>query len=379
MSIEPTTQPRIASLDQFRGYTVLGMFFVNFVGSFAAIPAIFKHHNTYCSYADTIMPHFFFAVGFAYRMTLLRRLATEGAWAAYSKIARRCLGLILLGAIIYHLDGGAKTWAELQTLGVWGFAKQSFQRNLFQTLVHIGVTSLWVMPVIAARPVVLATFAVASAGLHVWLSHWFYYEFAMKRPVIDGGPLGFLTWTVPLIAGALAYDAMNASHDGPPVKWLLGWGVAVMLLGYGLACLNRVTEPANLPIGPQLSTLDVQSSTLLVEPPFVPPSRPVNIWTMSQRAGSVSYLTFGAGLSLAVFALFAWASDVRSFRIGLFTTLGSNALAGYIIHDLVAEAIKPFAPKDSPLWFAVAAFALFLGICYLFIRYLERNRIFLRL
>ena len=88
MGNEPTTPIRLASLDQFRGYTVLGMFFVNFVGSFAAIPAIFKHHNTYCSYADTIMPHFFFAVGFAYRMTLLRRLVADGAWSAYSKIVQ---------------------------------------------------------------------------------------------------------------------------------------------------------------------------------------------------------------------------------------------------------------------------------------------------
>lgn len=379
MNKETTTASRIASLDQFRGYTVLGMFFVNFVGSFAAIPAIFKHHNTYCSYADTIMPHFFFAVGFAYRMTLLRRLQTDGAWAAYMKFVRRCLGLILIGAVIYHLDGGAKTWADLQALGVWGFLKQSFQRNFFQTLVHIGVTSLWVMPVMASRSAVLAAFAVGSAVLHVVLSYWFYYDFAMQRPVIDGGPLGFLTWTLPLIAGALAYDAMAASRDRPPVTKLLAWGLGVMVLGYGLACVNRFTEPANLRIGPQASSETTDGSRWLVEPPFVPPTRPVNYWTMSQRAGSVSYLTFGAGLSLAAFALFVWVSDVFSFRVGIFATLGSNALAGYILHDLVAEAIKPFTPKDSPLWFALAAFGLFLGICYVFLRYLERNRIFIRL
>ena len=56
---------RIASLDQFRGYTVAGMLLVNFIGGFHEVGAIWKHHNTYCSYADTIMPQFFFAVGFA--------------------------------------------------------------------------------------------------------------------------------------------------------------------------------------------------------------------------------------------------------------------------------------------------------------------------
>jgi predicted acyltransferase len=41
---------RIASLDQFRGYTVAGMFLVNFVGGFEVIKAswpILKHHNNY--------------------------------------------------------------------------------------------------------------------------------------------------------------------------------------------------------------------------------------------------------------------------------------------------------------------------------------------
>ena len=386
MRNESTPQLRIASLDQFRGYTVLGMFFVNFVGRFEAIPEIFKHHNTYCSYADTIMPQFFFAVGFAYRMTLLRRLGSDGPWSAYLRFVRRCLGLLLLGLVIHHLDVRNNLWTDLRELGVGGFLKQAFQRNFFQTLTHIGVTSLWVMPVIAARPWVRVAFACGSAGLHVVLSHWFYYDWVMNRPGIDGGPLGFLTWTVPLLVGSLAYDLVAAGNSKRSVNRLIAWSCVLMLLGYALSCVNLLTPPGHVSIGPQPpasdsepSTLNSQPSTFLIEPPFVPPSRPINMWTMSQRAGSVSYLIFGAGFSLAVFALFVIACDMRSLSLGIFTTFGSNALAGYIIHDLVANAIKPFAPKDSPLWFALAAFGMFLGITYLLVRYLERNRIYLRL
>lgn len=57
---------RLVSLDQFRGYTVIGMILVNYVGGFAVVPEVLKHHNDYCSYADTIMPQFLFAVGFAF-------------------------------------------------------------------------------------------------------------------------------------------------------------------------------------------------------------------------------------------------------------------------------------------------------------------------
>jgi peptidoglycan/LPS O-acetylase OafA/YrhL len=120
-------------------------------------------------------------------------------------------------------------------------------------------------------------------------------------------------------------------------------------------------------------------SAVLVEPPFIPPTQPVNIWTMSQRAGSVTYLTFAAGFSLAVYALFVVACDVGTMQIGLLRTLGVNALAGYILHDLVNEAIHPLAPRDSPLWYVLAATCASIAISYAMLRYLEKHRIFLKL
>src|ERR1700723_3232372 len=112
MSTAPPSSRRILSLDQFRGYTVAGMLFVNFLGGYQVVPAIFKHHNTYCSYADTIMPQFFFAVGFAYRLTFLRRLANGGVLPAAAAVIKRNIGLILLGFVVYHVDGSVKSWAE---------------------------------------------------------------------------------------------------------------------------------------------------------------------------------------------------------------------------------------------------------------------------
>ena len=46
---------------------------------------------------------------------------------------------------------------------------------------------------------------------------------------------------------------------------------------------------------------------------------------------------------------------------------------------MVAGAVKPYVPGDSPLWYVLAGFLLYFGICYLLIRYLEKNEIFLRL
>ncbi len=360
MSTEKPLRGRIISLDQFRGYTVVGMLFVNFLGGYHLVPAVFKHHNTYCSYADTIMPQFFFAVGFAYRLTFLRRLATSGFATAAAAVIKRNLGLILLGFVIYHLDGQAESWADLQKLGLHGFFAQAFRRHLFQTLVHIAVTSIWVLPVIASGASTRILFMIASAGLHLLVSWQFYLNWAWKTPVIDGGPLGFLSWTIPILVGSLAYDAMVRDHDDSSVlPMLTRWSVVLMGVGYGISCLGGY----------------------LAAPPFVPPppSHTVDLWTMSQRTGSIAYLTFAAGFSLAVYAFFVLICDRWGWQFALFRIFGQNALAAYIIHPMVAGAVKPYLPKDSPAWYLIAGFGLYFGICTLLNRYLEKHSLFLKL
>ena len=378
MSNETAVSPRvpasarIASLDQFRGYTMLGMFVVNFVGSFTVIPAILKHHNTYCSYADTIMPQFFFAVGFAYRLTFLRRSTMGSGFAVYAHFVKRSLGLIALGAILYVGGAAFEEWLRPPPAQSTPLLVLAIRRELFQALVHIGVTCLWIMPVMGAAPAVRIAFAALSSLIHLGLSYGFYYDWVMTTPGIDGGVLGFLTWTVPTLAGSLAYDIVTGGDRRAAVGRLIRWGLALMLLGYALSCLNLVTPP-NSPRGGGVTSI-------LIEPPFVPPTRPVNLWTMSQRAGSLSYLTFGAGLSMAIYALFVWACDVHGFQIGPLRTFGKNALAGYVIHGLVDQFVfKPFTARDMSLGATLAALALFLAICYGCLRALEKRGIFLRL
>src|SRR5439155_10050468 len=115
---------RIISLDQYRGYTVAGMILVNYLGGFAVthpVPVL-EHHNTYFSYADTIMPGFHFAVGFALRLVLLKRIATLGRRRAYGSIVRRSLGLILLSTVLEFATARDrfKTWTAVAQTGVWG-------------------------------------------------------------------------------------------------------------------------------------------------------------------------------------------------------------------------------------------------------------------
>jgi hypothetical protein len=388
----PTT--RIASLDQFRGYTVAGMFLVNFLGSFAATPILLTHTNDYCSYADTIMPQFCFAVGFAFRLTFGRRAQSEGLARAYVHVIRRLLGLALVALVIYNAPNAGRTWETLVEKGLWEAIRGPLKGTWFQTLMHIAVTSLWILPVIRASAPVRVAYMIASAALQMFLSWWFYFDW-VHTGGIDGGMLGFLSWTVPTITGTLACDAVTAADGRPRLAKMIVWSILLMAAGWLLSSgttLYDVPEDEVASLKNQLRAPDavvpsrerIESHKLTwPEPPFVPPPgrdhRKENYWMMSQRAATVSYHVFGAGFSLAVYALFYIACDIWGWQLGMFRTLGTNALMGYVLHGIVADAVMPFIPKDAPGWYVTAGFLLYFGITYLFIRHLEKNNIYLKL
>jgi hypothetical protein len=275
--------------------------------------------------------------------------------------------LLVIGLFVYGVDGAARSWAELQAAGMSGFFATAFQRNYFQTLVHIGLTTLWVMPVINAAAWQRVIFAVFSGVLHFALSGLGYYAWVMNRPGIDGGPLGFLTWTIPFLVGTLACDLMTTRTTPVRVAWFIVAGLSLMALGYGLSCIHQPSPTA------------ADFTWRWAAPPLVPPADPADLFTMSQRAGSVSYQNFAAGFSLVTLASFVLACDLGRLRSRILQTLGQNALAAYLIHYVVGRPLKLWSPKDAPEWFALLAFAVFAWLCLAGVRWLERKGVHLRL
>jgi predicted acyltransferase len=359
---------RVRSLDQFRGYTVVGMLLVNFLGRYTVSPEWLRHHPDYCTCADTIMPQFFFAAGAAYRLTFCRRLKQSGRAAAIAAAVRRSFGLMLLGFVLYHLDVHIENWADWRRLGISGFLTSAFQRDLFQTLIHIGLAALWIMPVIGAGVRPRLAYLTASVLLHIVLSRLFYFDWVMQRPGIDGGPLGFLTWSVPMLAGSLAYDELLASSPAKASRRLLLFGLVTMLFGYLISCLGSL-----------FSAWTPGTLLALPEPPFIAAARPADLWTMSQRAGSASYQVFCAGWCAALYGVVVWLSDHLKLASSVFCTFGVNALAAYVLHTLIANAIRPLTPRDSPAWFVATSLSLFLLLCWAFIRHLEKQEIYIRM
>ncbi|NLH18052.1 MAG: hypothetical protein GX455_15865, partial [Phycisphaerae bacterium] len=216
-------------------------------------------------------------------------------------------------------------------------------------------------------------FVSGTAVAHMIFSHVFYFDWARATGVIDGGPLGFMTWSIPVIVGSLAYDCVIGRGAAGAIRKLTVWSIGLMVFGYAISCLTAILSHAN-----QLETAGTIWAWL-ARPPLLPPAGPIDMWTMSQQTGSVSYQLFGAGFSLAVYVLFVWLSDVRGLEWGLLRTLGQNALAAYIIHGLVIDCIHPFVPKDSPLWYIAIGFGVFFAITWWILKYLEKRGYYLRL
>lgn len=378
---------------------MLGMLLVNFLGGYAVCPRILKHTHDYCSYADTIMPQFLFAAGFAMRLSLCRRMEA-GHHMPWGRIVRRILGLMLVAIVWYtygNFDGVIRDF-QTKDFGVvlYGLAK----RTWFQTLMHIAITSLWILPVVMASVRVRIAYAAGSGLLHAVLSWWFNFAWVHASPSgIDGGPLGVLTWAVPAICGTLAYDMVKSAGVAAAPRIAFA-GLIVAALAWLMSCGTTIYDihvespdsvvPADAlnpeppavklapdPVVPSRERWEAAKLTW-AEPPFVPPpdfrERQWNYWMMSQRSGNLSYPMFAAGLSLMLYAAFLWACDGLGWSLGIFRTLGTNSLAAYILHDIagwILGSLDWFPEKTSSVLWTVVAFCTFTAMVYAVCRVME--------
>jgi predicted acyltransferase len=391
-SASTTASPRLVSLDQFRGYTMLGMLLVNFCGGFDVCPQILKHSHDYCSYADTIMPQFLFAVGFSMRLSPGRRWEREGR-LPWGRVIRRIGGLALIAVLWYSLWDYRSVCVAFQTRSFPVVLGELAKRTWFQTLMHIAATSLWILPVIRYSPRLRILFLLVSAGLHVGVSGWFNFEWANTSPKgIDGGPLGFLSWAVPAILGSVTCDLV--SQDGRAVRKLLGYGVIISLVGWLISfpsVLYSVDEPSaaisgdqNLakdPVFPDVSRYKNWQGQMMEAPFIRPPSstrRQWNYWMMTQRAASISYTTFAAGVSMVLFGIFHLLCDRLRLQAGVFRTLGTNSLAAYCLHDVASWIISPLIADAAAAGSVALVFVVYATSVWGACRILESRRWYVR-
>jgi predicted acyltransferase len=406
-------------MDHFRGLTILLMFAVHYSSSFpwgVNTAPLFRHNHFYLSVGDLAFPWFHFAAGFSLRLALLRRLQARGAWPAYGRVVRRCLLLILLADALPLLLGYVHVgrWGPKQRTDVLALIATYVKFDGWTILAVIGVTSLWVLPVIGRSAQVRVGFVISGLVVHALAMQTFYMDFVNGWPnsvdaVLgttgvrgrEGGPLGFLVWALPQIAGSLAYDAVMGQRLRSPRAVLLRWGLALVTTGYGVSCLSNLYPVADGPrpsawsypeteqrvqspvLPPRVSLPGAGVLALLHDPPFVPPpperQRVYNYWMMSRRLATPTFMLTATGFGVLAYAGCVLLCDVWTVRVGVLRTLGQNPLIAYLLDPIVGDLVASFLPESGGLRVALAGAAIRFALTYLPVRLLEWRRIYLRL
>ncbi len=48
------------------------------------------------------------------------------------------------------------------------------------------------------------------------------------------------------------------------------------------------------------------------------------------------------------------------------------------LRDIIGTAVKDFIPRDAPQWYSIGGFCVFFYLVWLFVRTMEKNKIYLR-
>jgi predicted acyltransferase len=321
--LEQTT--RIDSLDQLRGYTIVGMITVNFLGEFDWTPWMLKHHREGYSYADTIAPLFLFIVGIGFRLSFLRRLQQQGLASARWAAAKRYLILIVIGIVVYGPFDWHDWWDALVDIGLAGFLALPFIER--SASIRVGAAVFYLL-------LFQALFSFTSYGPYL-MEHSY-----------DGGPLGPLSWVFNLLLGTLAYDWLVDGKQRETLIKALIWGTVFSLLGW----FFRMDWP-----GVKM------------------------MWPFSQYYMTIPYTLYSTGLAFFAFGFFLYIRDMRGFSIPHLKEFGMNPLALYIFHILLIESHADMLHADSsPLWL-LTVFAGFYLCCYAVAWRLYKDRAFIKI
>ena len=390
-------------------------------------------------------------------------------WALFRKLLlTRVLGLTVLSLFFSAGWGQFDSWQDATQGGLGGFLLALLQSvQPYHTLLHIAILTVYTFVPMTLGPAYRAGQLLFTASLHALLLSTFYFQWIKVYGLDEGGYFGFLGWSLTALTGSLAHDAVvwardsgssgGGEEDGGAYAPLLGINsdeaaagappqlhkqqatrsralapmalaaLALMTAAYLLSCLGAV--PALNPVcyngqriyfwggfGDPADCAKVPTflGGWAVAPPFALPNPDTNVvtqWTMTQRAGSLTYHLFTAGTSLLLFAGFyalgevgvpllplppslapLWGALGLSFtpaggdsglwllRWSAADLYGENSLAVYLFSDPLADNISAMLPQDCPAWyFLLWGEGLYFLIAYATTSYLRHHKLFLRL
>ena len=343
--------PRLLSLDAFRGFVILAMIWVNYIGEMPAIPYWLKHTGPKAdgiTLPDLVFPAFLFIVGIAVPLALHKEQGRFSA-ALVGRLAWRAGSLMVAGVVLanaYRYDAAAAL----------------LPRAVYFLLFYMAMVLLWRQAAqrgpafwagLALMLFLLAAFRgrLNSEFSSVYLQHswwgilgmigWAYLLCSVIYLAANGSSMvlmGALALLIVLYmggtAGALAIpQALNEFVNVPQV---LGSTAANVMAGslVGTLFLRR-PQDAELPPATlhrrRMVFMAWFAAALFAAGMLLRPYHGIN-----KIHATESYTLVCAALVLALFLLFYLLIDVLQWRAwsAVLMPAGANALFAYIAPDL---------------------------------------------
>ena len=337
---------RIASIDQLRGFAILGMLVVNYFSCFDITWSQFHHHKEYMTYADTVAPLFMFVVGMGMRLSMVRRIGQVGLAEARWPVFKRYVLLVLIAFTLY----AGYLWDALMNIGLAGLLALAVIDKKPSVRIIMGLLLLTAYQ---------AVFSFTSYG--GWLMETVEYNdetlpFIFKliplgpelvKCNINGGPIGHWSWCLMLLCGTVAYDLMATRNAGKILAGCLAWGIAFCAAGL----------------------------ILKMDWPGVKAA-----WPFSKYLMTAPYALWASGLCFLMLLAFYGLCEILNVQVPHLTILGQNPLFIYILQYLIMDSAEHFLPgKTTFLPGVLAGFAVFYAVCYGSAYYLHQKNIIIKL
>ena len=366
----PSQEPsrRIASIDVFRGLTMLLMLFVNDIGDIDLghiqnAPWWLKHMPAKVdgmTLADVIFPCFLFIVGLSIPNALGKRMACGDSWAKISShIVTRSMALIFIGLCMVNSCHGVH------------MAEMGISDAGWRVLMFVGVIVFWLrypqstesrkwlfvaLRVLAACLLIylLAICRVDQDGASIWLRPrwwgiigligWAYLGSAFvwllcrnRGTALMGVFALLLALNIGLRFGALDgwNNLVRASHGWVPSLSLCA-NASMAVAGMTVASLFNSAAAAATPRsrigGTLLFGVGFAVAGLLLRQP----------WGIHKSGGTPSWILLSMALACAVYALLYWLVDVKkcSRWTAPLAQAGSNTLLMYMLPTLFYSVLS---------------------------------------
>jgi predicted acyltransferase len=348
--------PRVASIDIFRGLTLLVMIFVNQLAEIKGLPWWTYHMPPTANgmtYVDMVFPFFLFIVGISIPFAIRHRLSKgDSVLALWVHVATRSLALIVLGLILAnnskgdpHLMGvSANTWTLLALIGAvvfWNsYPKTIRHRLLFAGLKIAGLVLLVAMLIIFRRS--------GSDGHTAWLDTsyweilgiigWVYFSVCLLYIPTRRWPWLQLAWFISLTG----LNIIACAHWIPFIYRLpfylwpfkSGAGASIVMAGV-VTSLLLLTDAFAISRKQKMAVALCLSAVLFAVGWLTVPLG------ISKVRATPTWCLVSSGAAICVLVLLYWVCDV-SKRVRWAATVrpaGSNTLLTYLLPPLCCAAL----------------------------------------